>query len=87
MFREQIFKIPHFWKLVIDPDGLTLGDKHPGPDLRHYLSTYNKEENEQTNNISKCFKSSSNKKNLDLFFIVVIIPVVLVALADIFYHE
>lgn len=36
---------------AIDPNGLTLGDKHPGPDLRHYLSTYNKETNEQTNNI------------------------------------
>lgn len=51
MFREQIFKIMHFWKLVIDPDRLTLGDKHPGPDLRHYLSTYTKETNEQTKNI------------------------------------
>lgn len=51
MFREQILKIMHFWKLFIDPDRLTLGDKHPGPDLRHYLSTYTKETNEKTNNI------------------------------------
>lgn len=42
MFRVQIFKIMlHLiWKLVIDPDGLTLGAKHPGPDPRQHLSTY-----------------------------------------------
>lgn len=34
MFREQIFKIMlHLiWKLVIDPDRLTLCAKYPGPD-------------------------------------------------------
>lgn len=47
--RSCTFESSEF--LSIDTDGLTLGDKHPGPDLRHYLSTYTKETNEQTNNI------------------------------------
>lgn len=49
--QEGLCSENEFSKLVIETDGLTLGDKHPGPDLRHYLSTYTKEINEQTNNI------------------------------------
>lgn len=63
MFGEQIFKIMlHLiWKLVIDPDRLTLCAKYPGPDPRQHLSTYTKQTSKQTI-IFKYFKSVSNKK-------------------------